>query len=272
MSDYAATRRYCNAALAIWQTIGNRSGEAWMLHGLGRAAYETGDYPTAENNYNQSLGIYREIGDSTGVADMLNVLGVIAGMVYGDFDRARARYDESLELRREVGDSFGIYQSLSNLGETAVKTGDYSRARSLIEESLAIGQKHKLTHAVAMEQRHLGMLALRQGDNERALKLLAESTRQFHQDGGMAFVVKNLMLLTELAAPRRQFARAARIGGAIEVNAAQINLRVATHEQGVFERVLADARSQVDAEAWIIAWARGRAMSIDEAIDYAVSD
>lgn len=40
MSDYAKARARCEEALAIWQALGDLSGEAWMLHGLGRILYE----------------------------------------------------------------------------------------------------------------------------------------------------------------------------------------------------------------------------------------
>lgn len=156
--------------------------------------------------------------------------------------------------------------------EYSMKTGDYSRASSLFEESLALGWNNHLTNSDAMELRHLGTLALREGDNTRAMTLLAESIHLFQQEGSTSWVVKDLMPLAELAAYRRQPLRAAHIGGAIEAIAAQIKLRVPPQEQLAFERVLADARCQVDAGEWIIAWARGRTMSIDEAIDYAVSD
>lgn len=272
MSDYPVARARCEETLAIWETLGDLKGQAWMLHGLGRVAYETGDYPAAELTYNRSLAIYRELGDLAGIADMLNVLGVIASGVYGEYDRARSLYEESLELRREVGDSFGIQQSLGNLGENAIETGDYLRARSLIEESLAWGRKHHLTNSAAMELRHLGMLALRQGDDKRALPLLAESIQLFQHEGSTAFVVKDLMLIAELTTHQRQPSRAACIGGSIEAISAQIRLHIPPQDQIAHERVLVQARCQADPEEWLVAWARGRAISLDEAVEFALSD
>lgn len=271
-SDYPSARAAGEEALAIWQALGERSGTAWMLHLRGRVAYETGDYSRAESTYDQALGMYRQLGDSHGIADMLNVLGVIASAVFGEHDRARSLYEESLELRRKIGDLIGISQSLSNLGWEAMETGDYRRARSLCEESLALLRKHNLTGSGGIELLNLGTLALRQGDGTRAMTLLAENIRMFQEDGDTKWVVECLIPLAELAAHHCQLTRVPSIAGAIEAIAAQTSMRFPPQEQIAYDRVIAAARSQVNVEDWTYAWDRGRAMSLDEAVDYALSD
>ncbi|CAN5636795.1 hypothetical protein BH24CHL1_BH24CHL1_12420 [soil metagenome] len=270
-SDYVSAQTACDEALAIWQSLGEKSGIALTLHLLGRLAFETGDYPQAERYYTQSLDIYRQLADSSGIADMLNVLGVIASDVAGEYDRAQALFEESLELRRKVGDLFGISQSLTNLGDIALETGDYLRARSLFEESQALGQRHSLTSNVGAELLSLGLLALRQGEDTQAMMLLGRSIRTLQEEGDPKWVARCLIPLAELAARRQQPTRTAHIGGAIEALANRAGYRLPPQEQIAYDRVITAARAQVDAGEWAAAWDRGQAMSLDEAVDYALS-
>jgi predicted ATPase/DNA-binding XRE family transcriptional regulator len=271
MSDYDVQRVCLEEALPLWQSVGDLGGVGWALHGFGRLAYETGDYPLAEDYYAQSLAVYRELGDVVGIADMLNVLGVVADAV-GDDERAGALYEESLELRREAGDQFGIYQSVSNLGSVATRTGDYVRARSLLEESLALGRKYALSGAESSELLHLGRLALAREDSRRARDLLTRSIRLFHEERSPHWVVKCLMSFVELAALDNDLLRVASISGAVELIGASGNMHIPPVDQARYDDVVSAARSRVDADDWIAAWAYGRTLSLAEAVDFAAHD
>lgn len=270
-SDFDAARVNIEEALSIWQSVGNRAGEAWALHLLGRVAYETGDYPLAESYYGRAGAIYQQLDDPVGIADMLNVLGVIASGVHGDLDRARSLYEESLRLRRAAGDVFGIQQSLSNLGETAMRAGDFPRARALFEASMALGNQHQLRGTSALELRHLGMLALGEGDEEQAAIQLSKSIHLLQQERSTVWIVKCLLPLAELAGRRGNHAQVATIAGATDVIVAQANILIATQDQLAFERVIEGSRCQLEPVAWATAWERGRVMSLDEVIEFAVA-
>lgn len=271
MSDYAVVRQCFEKALPLWEEVGDLKGIAWSHHAFGRVAYETGDHAHAEHHYLLSLEASRQAGDLFGIAEMLNVLGVLA-VAEGKDEQAGALYAESLGLRRKIGDQFGIQQSLSNLGCVAMRAGSYPQARLLFEESLAIGRKYQLQRVVeTQELLHLGILARLQGDYQRAAELLAQSIDLFRRQGSLRWVVHCLKEFAQLAVLNNQPARAASIAGSFDLLVDQGNIHIFPVEQVEYDRAVERARHLIGEDAWIAAWASGRVMSMDEAVEYVLN-
>lgn len=271
MSDYNVVRTSLEEALLLWESIGDRKGIAWAHHGFARIALGSGDYQGAEQRCNMSLAISREIRDLLGIADMLNVLGVVASAKEEDA-RAQKLYEESLALRQEVGDYFGVQQSLSNIGYVAMRDGDYPRARVLIEESLAIGQKYHFHRQVeAMDHLQLGILAILEGEYARATDHVARSIRQHHWQGTSLWVAKCLMAFAEIAIATGQQDRAVTLAGVIDLLVEERHLHIPQSERARFDSLLAGVKNTLDTESWAAAWARGRAMSLNEAVEFALA-
>ncbi|MGH8885770.1 MAG: hypothetical protein ACRDYX_11455, partial [Egibacteraceae bacterium] len=57
-----AAQRY-DQALAVYDDIGNRQGQANSIQSLGHVAYARARYDEAAQRYDQALARYREIGD-----------------------------------------------------------------------------------------------------------------------------------------------------------------------------------------------------------------
>jgi hypothetical protein len=74
-------------ALQIMQQIGNRYGEAAILHNLASIDLERGEYDKARQKLETSLKITQQVGDRVGEAETFAQLGIMAslrGCVEGD--------------------------------------------------------------------------------------------------------------------------------------------------------------------------------------------
>jgi predicted ATPase/Tfp pilus assembly protein PilF len=308
-SDHERAIALCEESLQIAQALGDGQGIAWALHNLGRVAYLQGDYPRAVPLLEQSLAGFREAGDNWGIPWSLDVLGQ-AAVARGDYGQAERLWTESLELRQSIGDVQGIPWPLNNLGEVAAARGEYARARTLFEESLALFREQGVTRPIQWVLDNLGQVALAEGDYGRATSLFEESLATFRelgekegaahalahlgeaalsqddQVGAAPLLEESLELFRDVGARHgisralQQMARAAylkgdnmraaRLFGVVSVlrEAMGAPFRPVVRKQ--YESTVAATRAQLDEASFTSAWAQGRAMSLEQAIAYAL--
>jgi tetratricopeptide (TPR) repeat protein len=213
--------------------------------------------------------LFQELGDKYIVATSLNGLGNVA-LDVGDYTQARARYEESLSLFRELGDRYGVAGSLLSMGEVSRCLEDYDASRPQFEESLAmwkaLGEKWNL----AMTLHNLGHVVHHQGSDAEARTIFTESLALFREVGarvGIAMCLAGIAGLDAEAHPDR----AARLFGAAEAlrEAAGVPLQAADLDD--HNRNVATARVRLDEPLFRAMWEEGRAMTMEQAIVYALA-
>jgi predicted ATPase/DNA-binding SARP family transcriptional activator len=274
--DYGVARALQEESLAIGRELGNRRGIAASLNCLGvLIAHQQGDYGAARLLYEASLAIRRELGDRVGIADSLRNLGSVAYQ-QGDYGAARSLFEESLQVRRELGDRLGIAGSLHDLGLVAYQQGDYGVARSLFEESLQVRRELGDRLGIAGSLHNLGLVAYSQGDYGVARSLYEESLairRELGDRGGIAAPLEALAALAcEGQGQPGAGEVAAHLFGAAAALREAIGAPVPPSEQEAHNRQLRLAREMLGEEAFAAAWAEGRAMSLEDAVAFALSE
>jgi hypothetical protein len=148
--------------------------------------------------------------------------------------------------------------------------GDLGRAAQLTEEAVELLRELGATGVVAIGLCNLGWIALLQDDLGRAADLYGE-TLSLSWDAGLNPVVQRALEgLACVAGANGEAERAARLWGAAQ----------ALHETKGIPRdidFLAEADARISAvrlgmgeEVWQEAWRKGRAMTLDEAVTYAL--
>src|SRR5205823_4898728 len=133
-------------------------------------------------------------------------------------------------IHREIGDKWGIAYVLLNLGLVSHEQGDFGSARTLYEESLAI-------------RREIG-------------------DRQ-----GIAYALERV---AALCSAQGEGARAAGLWGAAEALREAIGAPMPPNERGRYERQVAEARTASGETKFAAAWHEGRAMTVEQAVEYAL--
>jgi tetratricopeptide (TPR) repeat protein len=262
-------RVYFDESLAISRERGDRRGIALSLYYLGSVAQAQGDYAAARTRYEESLAISQELGDQWGIANSLSDLGFAANS-QGDYAAARTLLEESLAIRREIGDQWGIALSLYYLGMVAYSQGDYAVARTRLQECLALclatGNSHTV-HVLGL----LGHVERDAGDYARASAFYRESLLLRRERGDMVTTAQSLEDLAALAGRQGQYERAVQLLGAAEALAAPTGhtLPIAVAEE--YERTVAAARAALSEEAFSAAWEAGRALTLEQAVAYALT-
>lgn len=176
--------------------------------------------------------LQRALGDAASLIRTLHALGLVAVVARHDHGQATALYEEGLMLARKTEDNYGILLSLILGALTSLDHNDHRRARALLEEGLELSGQHEMK----------------------------------------TMIVFQLHLSASLAGAQRQPVRAARLWGAAEALREVLGLPFSPIQHFYYGPYIAHAHTSLNEEAWETAWAEGRAMSLEEAVEYALSE
>jgi non-specific serine/threonine protein kinase len=281
--------RICRALRRFWWTWGFLSeGRAWndralaseaarernsdradALASAGRFAQQLGDGVAAETYLKESLDICREAGDRAGVAIALSCQGHVE-FDRGNLSGARSLFEQSLAIRREVGEPYDLSFPLYSLGLVATYTGNLVAAKAYLEECLAIRREIGDRYGAAFTLGILGDIALILGDYATAHSLFRENLLTVVEIGERNEIVSFVERFARLAIAQSDFRRAATFLGAASAFREKMGtpLPRAVHEQ--FDEDAARGRRVLGEDAYAAEFARGRAMTLDEAVALAL--
>jgi predicted ATPase len=266
--DFEQALTLLEESVTIWQELGGSLGMAEALNNLGAVAQEKGDYVKSRQYHEKSLAIRRKRGDRRAIAVSLHNLGELY-LTQGDYAQARAAYEESLPLFREVGHVMGVADSLSSLGVVTEHQGDYAQARTYHQEALKNRRDRQDPMGTAESLFNLGELAGRQGEYSQANAYHRESLAIRQKLGDRVNIVHSPEGFGTLAA-REEPARAARLLGAAKSLREEINAPASPAKQKKLDTAVAHTRSALGKSTFAREWEQGRAMSLEQAIDYAL--
>ena len=218
----------------------------------------------------EALSTWRALGDTRGIAMALLRRGQVAQGL-GDPQRSFALLAESRALFRELGEESGPEWPLVLLmADVTQGQGDLDRAERLYEEALAEARTRGDIHAVAHGLRNWGRIRRLRGDAERAFMMLRESVLLLvpFKDVRCAFTC-----LEDFAAAlceHDQPADVARLFGAAEAVRELIGKPLDGGLLVHHDRSVAAVQQRLAPEAFAAAWAEGRAMTMDQALAYAL--
>jgi predicted ATPase len=269
--DYEAARSYEREALLLCQQTGNKTYMATCLMNLGNTEIHLGNYAQALVLHEQALALRRELGDRPGIATSLVNMG-FAAMSRGDYPSARAFLLECVSLRRELGDKFGIALALGNLGEVAIAEQDYASAQSLLEESLSLRRGIGDERGIAFCLSRFANLERARCNYTKARDLYWESLILYRKVGDRRAIASALQERAELYANMGQIVPAVRLWSAAKMLCQSLGAVTPPNYHLRYEQALARARGELGEETFQQAWAEGRAMNFDQAIDSLLSD
>jgi tetratricopeptide (TPR) repeat protein len=250
---------------------------ARALLAAGNMALYWGDVHGAQPLLDESQALFQALGDTWGTAYVLQSLGLMAYQ-QDNPQRAISLMEQSLALFRALGDRWLIGCTLLLLASPSLDmagSGDAqdnrSRVGDLLEESLVhlrhVGDLYVMPATLEL----LGSVVGEQGDIRRARVLLEEALRLADELGNKGEIIHALMAFAELAAQGQgaETERAARLTGAAQaligvMGSDQINWG---HQA---DSRLAGLRAQLDDTRFAAAWAEGQAMTLEQAIAYAL--
>jgi predicted ATPase/DNA-binding SARP family transcriptional activator len=245
------------------------AARAKALAGAGFLAVLQSDLGRAAALAEESRVLSQEVGEKRSAALALNVLGTVARS-QGDYATASVLYEQSVALSREVEDRWLIGLSLGNQGLLSFYQGDYERSVAPLEEALTFFEEMDYSY-YAFTLNVLGRVVQYQGDYGRAVTLFKTCLALFWEHGNKWGLAVGLSGLAGVSGGQGQLERAARLFGAEEALREAIHSALPPAVRADHERALASVRAQMDEATFATAWAEGRAMTLEQAVAYALA-
>lgn len=242
----------------------------WLIYGLSIIRRATGERDTdTQPMLEEALSIFQSVGDKQGEAWCLNDMALLAEN-RNDFTTAEALLEESLRLKRENGDQRDINITLSNLGELTRWRGDYRAAELIMREALASQRSLQDKYGMAITLNNLAYTLQNLGEYEQAISLFKESLLISQELGSTIYVAGCLAGLAGVLSSLRRPEVAAQLFAAIEPILQSTNAVLDPGDRRDYEHSLPATRAQLTDAEWERAWQKGHAMSMEEAIEYAL--
>lgn len=269
-SDHALARTLIEECLMIRRELGDKHGVVGALNECASVALHLGHHGLVRSHCEESLLISQELGDKRGTIGAFNILGQLS-IHEGDHALARSCFEKCLAIQRELRDPRGIAGSLGGLATAAYALGDYAQARAFCEESLEISQQ--LGDKLAIEHTFftLGNVACADGDYGRASTWYKECLALRWELRNLFHIVQSLADFANLAGRQGQHERAARLLGAAKALCQTLGISPPVADSEEYARTIDTAGVALDKEAITAAWEKGRAMSLEQMVEYALS-
>jgi hypothetical protein len=166
------------------------------------------------------------------VAHVTTFLGMVARM-RGDEGQATAMFEEGLAAARRIGDRSSTYIALYNLAQAALSRSDHDGAASLFEEGVTLSEQMGDRANVAYCLEGLAVVASARGEAERSGHLIGAAM------------------------------------GLHEAVGVPVYLYYEPYHS-MYERTMASVRSWLGGEAFEEVRERGREMTLEQAVAYAL--
>jgi predicted ATPase len=306
-AQHREARGWLTQALALGDDVPPHA-RAKVLVAAGRATAWQFDWPAAVELLEQAVELSRELGDPEAIGRCLGFIGH-SRLFTGDADGAAAALNEGVELARSTGDRKSLARALYNAAFAPIELRDFASARSMFEEAAEVARAEgmKLLHALSVL--HLAYTATLAGDSARASRELDESVELLDTLGrtmwtpvadryralgavlegnvGAAETLLRASLsdgrdelpqqdlphwieyLAVVAAAKGDIRRAATLWGATEVLFETHRLAVGEESRQVRERFRDHLEAAIESAPDAVA--RGRAMTAQPAVEYALS-
>jgi predicted ATPase/DNA-binding SARP family transcriptional activator len=182
----------------------------------------------------------------------------------------RDRVQRAASLLEAVGDVYHLAILFSSAGYLALANGSDRDANDFVERAIPIAREHDNPYGWMLLQGNLALAKLLTGDADVAHEAFCEELRLCRELGVLPLASEPLFGLAAVAAVRHDHARAARLVGAAGAHAYDVKHdKVEARLDAAF---LYPARRRHGASDWGAAESHGAALSLEDAIAYALEE
>jgi non-specific serine/threonine protein kinase len=246
-------------------------GRARALNALGLLYWAANNFHEARICLEEALIINRNLDDRLALAWSLAYLGGAASGE-GDYVSAQSRLEESLVIAQTLGapNKHIIAHSLLRLGDMHLLKGENSHAQPHYEEAARLMREAREINWLGYIVRRLGYVRLHLGLIAEASVLFSESltlnVELAHQVGKIACLVA----FAALALAQGEGSRTAQLCGAVERLLGAMSFQI--WDQVQYDQTVTKLRSHMDSKTLEKAWAKGAAMTLEDAVVFALAE
>ena len=272
--DLKTARARLEQGLLLFRQGGDRFGSLEAISSLILVLTWQGEHASALARLEEGMSIQREMPDRQKLLPALVNLCWAASWIVSEesLPQAWELGEEVAPLARAADDKRGLAWALDSLATCCYFRGDHEEARPLIEESAALFEALGEIWGAAHMYWTRASVARRQGCYGEARTFYVKTITTTRHVKNVTGTPYSLEGLAYLAIAEGQPQRAVRLLAAAQC----VRERYPSAQQPLifeeYQRQLSTLRSMLDAAELQAAWAQGRAMTRDEAIEYALKN
>ena len=222
------------------------------------------------SRHERSIELWRAVGDETELAIARDYLGW-ALYTCGEKSRALDLFEQNLELARRLGHPGLLNRSLSGVCQLLVATGQFDRAEPLALELHASTRESEDVSCMVSGDHYLSDCAMLRGDYALAEQHRLSALETTLVIGDVAQQTIEVLGLAFAAAGLRRDDDALRLEGAVDAKWKELGVTHAPPLSEAYrERELGPARARLGETRATAAFDEGRAMTWDQAIEFAL--
>ena len=275
MGDYAASVSYCESAIQVCEEQGDVLMATAYRGSLAFALLGSGNVSGAALLFQRTLRDYGHLGNRPGQAWALASLAQTEHR-QGEITAALAHIEEALAINRDISNRGGEAWNLGEMGVMLRSQGNLHGARQAFEQAYRLCQEMGNRAVETQNAMRLGALALQEMQLPEAREWFCRSLILARDVQPPGFFFQALVSCAALYLAERRPQRGAVLLGAVDALRPSNNLsseeQHAEGEQENFTIQEVAVRAQINAEAFAVAWAQGRAMTTEQAVEYALQE
>lgn len=229
------------------------------------------DFEAARAALEESLQLLRQLQHSAGTGNAMTGLGQLAE-AEGNYAAARRWFEQALVYREQAGEKYGVANTSVMAARMALLLGDYLAATVYAQRGLQLCREVGNRAGLAGAHQTLGYVARAQGETTQAMAHFRDSLLLMQVSVPGWPLVRGMVGVAGVWQASGQSARAARLLGAAAPILDGHAFSLWPHDRTRLEELAAALRASLGEDAFAAAWAEGRAMTLDEAVAYALGE
>ncbi|MFT3896019.1 MAG: adenylate/guanylate cyclase domain-containing protein [Anaerolineales bacterium] len=227
--------------------------------------------PNREESAREGYEIFtQEIEDSWGLSMAYQNMARLA-LIAGDNQKKDEYLSKLKEQVRNVPLSFQTGLFYMGLGMSESEAGNFDSAMHFFEDSMKIFKRLRNRNFENVVTSELGHLARRKGNTTQAQEIYTHTIIEWQNIGNRAALAHQLECFGYLALAEEEPQRALQLFGTAEVLREKAGSPMTAFEQDESNKAITRLRAMVAEPEFNTSWALGRSMTMEEAIEFALS-